>query len=143
MWFSLFHYIYYITISLKGLIDAFIEFNGGFNSSIIDCSKHVPSDNRFISFSCNFVNVKLSHPPWLRIYTYNLHQYNLPTLFFTFFLWWLLRLDKFNVGILLDKGHFKILKSNDNTDYSQWEEHKFANLENIPGEIISCSNDPV
>jgi hypothetical protein len=32
-------------------------------------------------------------------------------------------LDKFNVGILLDKGHFKILKSNDNTDYSQWEEH--------------------
>jgi len=52
-------------------------------------------------------------------------------------------LDKFNVGILLDKGHFKILKSNDNTDYSQWEEHKFANLENIPGEIISCSNDPV
>ena len=27
-------------------------------------------------------------------------------------------LDKFNVGILLDKGHFKILKSNDNTDFS-------------------------
>ncbi len=27
-------------------------------------------------------------------------------------------LDKFNVGILLDKGIFKILKSNDNTDFN-------------------------
>jgi hypothetical protein len=34
-------------------------------------------------------------------------------------------LDKFNVGILLEKGHFKILKSNDNTDFNQWEEYKF------------------
>jgi hypothetical protein len=27
-------------------------------------------------------------------------------------------LDKFSVGILLEKGQFKILKSNDNTDFN-------------------------
>jgi hypothetical protein len=49
----------------------------------------------------------------------------------------------FSVGILLENGEIHVIESDNPSDYSSWFIDKKKKKIAIPGEVQTCSNDPV